>query len=63
MLLPWYVNGTLEGAELALIEAHLDECAECRADLEAERLLAAEFAAMPEPELAGPPGRTVGSTR
>jgi anti-sigma factor RsiW len=36
-LLPWYVNGTLEADEAALVEAHLAECAECRADLAAEQ--------------------------
>jgi hypothetical protein len=53
LLLPWYVNRTLEGPETALLEAHLAECAECRADLAAERLLSAELATMPEPEPAG----------
>jgi anti-sigma factor RsiW len=46
-LLPWYVNGTLEADEAALVEAHLAECAECRADLAAEQVLAREVAALP----------------
>jgi anti-sigma factor RsiW len=46
-LLPWYVNGTLEAAEAAMVEAHLAECAECRNDLAAERVLAREVAALP----------------
>lgn len=29
-LLPWYVNGTLEGDELAATEAHVASCAICR---------------------------------
>lgn len=29
-LLPWYVNGTLEGDELAAAEAHVASCAICR---------------------------------
>jgi anti-sigma factor RsiW len=39
-LLPWYVNGTLEGDEAAQVEEHLAECAECREDMEAEKVLA-----------------------
>lgn len=46
-LLPWYVNGTLEADEAAMVEAHLAECAECRSDLAAERVLAREVAALP----------------
>lgn len=38
-LLPWYVNGTLEDAEAANVDAHLAECARCRAELDAERAL------------------------
>ena len=56
LLLPWHVNGTLEEAETALLEAHLAECAECRADLAAERSLRSEIASLPMPELARPPG-------
>jgi hypothetical protein len=32
LLLPWYVNGTLESDERALVETHLRECAECAAE-------------------------------
>lgn len=46
-LLPWYVNGALEADEAAMVEAHLAECAECRADLAAEQALAREVAALP----------------
>lgn len=58
MLLPWRVNGTLDEAEAALLDAHLAECAECRADLAAETALRAAVAGMPVPELAErtPPG-------
>jgi hypothetical protein len=52
MLLPWHVNGTLEAPELALLEAHLAECPECRADLAAEMALRAGFASMPMPDVA-----------
>jgi len=47
MLMPWKVNGTLEEAEAALLEAHLAECAECRADFAAETDLRARIASMP----------------
>jgi hypothetical protein len=46
-LLPWYVNGTLEADEAAMVEGHLAECAECRADLAAEQALSREVAALP----------------
>lgn len=32
-LLPWRANGTLNPAEAAMVEAHLEACAECRGDL------------------------------
>ncbi|HEX3836202.1 MAG TPA: zf-HC2 domain-containing protein [Steroidobacteraceae bacterium] len=35
-LIPWYVNGTLDGAEAAKLGAHLDVCAPCRRDYEAQ---------------------------
>jgi anti-sigma factor RsiW len=47
MLLPWHVNGTLEPAEQAWFEAHLAQCAECRAELEAELKLRESVATMP----------------
>lgn len=46
-LLPWLVNGTLDSAELEWIEAHLADCADCRAALVAERRLAAGVATIP----------------
>jgi hypothetical protein len=42
-LLPWYVNGTLEHDEAALVEQHLPGCAACRAELESLRLLQAAY--------------------
>ena len=38
-LLPWLLGGTLEDADIALIEAHLPTCPQCQADLDWQRLL------------------------
>src|SRR6185312_6655378 len=46
-LLPWYANGTLEGEELASVETHLADCAECREDLKAEAALARQIRSLP----------------
>jgi hypothetical protein len=35
-LIPWYVNGTLETADAAKLGAHLDGCARCRRDYQAQ---------------------------
>jgi anti-sigma factor RsiW len=34
VLLPWFVNGTLEGDELAFVREHLDDCERCRHEVE-----------------------------
>ena len=47
VLLPWYASGTLDPEELSLVETHLADCAECRADLELERLLASQISSLP----------------
>ena len=47
LLLPWHANGTLEPDDAALLDAHLAECAECRRDLAAERLMRELYGAMP----------------
>jgi anti-sigma factor RsiW len=36
-LLPWYLTGRLETAEHDIVETHLAQCPECRAELETER--------------------------
>src|SRR5437867_12179916 len=33
-LLPWIVNGTLKGEELALVQRHLGECLRCQREVE-----------------------------
>ena len=33
-VLPWFVNGTLDGDELAAVEQHLRECARCRREID-----------------------------
>ena len=45
LLLPWYVNGTLEAAERAALDDHLAGCARCRAELAREEGLAAALRA------------------
>lgn len=42
VLLPWYVNGTLEPAERAFVDTHVSHCDRCRADLARLRTIAAE---------------------
>ena len=45
LLLPWYVNGTLEAAERAALDDHLAGCVRCRAELAREEGLAATLRA------------------
>jgi anti-sigma factor RsiW len=45
-LLPWYLNGTLDETDAALVEAHLADCGECRAELDGEVALAAGVAGL-----------------
>jgi len=50
-LLPWYWTGKLDEAEQALVEAHLGDCAECRADVGTEPALKSALAsASPDAE-------------
>jgi anti-sigma factor RsiW len=46
-LLPWYANGTLDADETTAVEAHLDGCAECRAEFESDRALGMMIATVP----------------
>ncbi len=48
-LLPWYVTGQLDDGDAARVEAHLPLCAQCQADLAAERRLQAALAGLDEP--------------
>ena len=34
VLLPWFVNGTLKEDELAFVRRHLDECVDCRQEVD-----------------------------
>ncbi len=47
-LLPWYVTGRLDAEDVARVEAHLPACAQCQADLAAERRLQAAVADLDE---------------
>jgi hypothetical protein len=52
-LLPWLANGRLAAEEREWVEAHVQTCAECRAELAAQRLVASqvnrEEAGLPPP--------------
>lgn len=43
-LLPWYVNGTLEGGELVHVERHLKTCLTCRREVDSLKCLAQAIA-------------------
>jgi hypothetical protein len=49
-LLPWLANNRLDGEELRRVQAHLDTCATCRADLDALYTLQ-DVADLPPPGL------------
>ena len=44
VLLPWYVNGTLDADERAQVEAHLADCAACRHEAQSLRAFGAAYA-------------------
>jgi len=48
-LLPWYVTGRLDAEDAARVEAHLPTCAQCQADLAAERRLQAALGGLETP--------------
>jgi anti-sigma factor RsiW len=47
-LLPWLLAGTLDSAELAMTQRHLQTCARCQSDLAWQRKLRAAAAAAPD---------------
>jgi hypothetical protein len=47
-LLPWLANGRVQPADREWVEAHLQNCAECRAELESQRRIAADMRAAGE---------------
>lgn len=47
-LLPWFVNGTLNESEQSLVHRHLDDCEECREDVQQLIELSGAFSA-PDP--------------
>jgi hypothetical protein len=55
--LPWLANGTLCGTELDRVQAHVETCAQCRADLAVLRTV---HAAGPGPDLDWDPERALG---
>lgn len=55
--LPWLANGTLDGTELERVQAHVETCALCRADLAALRTV---HAAGPGTDLDWDPERALG---
>src|SRR5687768_3507423 len=42
-LLPWLANGRIETADREWVEAHVGACAECRAELAAQRMVATQM--------------------
>lgn len=46
-LLPWYVTGQLDPADLAEVEGHLKHCPECRAEIVFQQQLAREVPKLP----------------
>jgi anti-sigma factor RsiW len=42
-LLPWLLNGTLEGEEAQQVEQHLQECPACRSELECLNVLRSDY--------------------
>jgi hypothetical protein len=56
-LLPWYVNGTLEGPELERVAARVSSCPSCQEELARCRELAAAIQGEPEPAWSASPGR------
>ena len=46
-LIPWFVNGSLDPRDEALVSAHCESCGECRADVAREKELREAISSMP----------------
>jgi hypothetical protein len=60
-LLPFYVNATLQGEELALVEEHVRQCGECRGEVDRLRVIfdaCRTYAAQPFETPPGPDPRS-----
>ena len=44
VLLPWFVNGTLDDDDRLRVTAHLEDCTHCRGEVQSLRALQAEYA-------------------
>ena len=51
-LLPWLLNGRLEGPDVGWVQAHLEHCAPCRAEYAAQQRIRDALAAQPVVEFA-----------
>lgn len=54
-LLPWLVNGTLQGRDLAWINVHLEQCAACRSEHQAQIVIRDALTTQPAVEFAPQP--------
>ena len=52
-LLPWLANGRLPASDREWVEAHVAQCAECRAELDAQRKVASQIGREPSQDSAG----------
>ena len=52
-LLPWLANGRLPASDREWVEAHVAQCAECRAELDAQRKVATQIGREPAQESVG----------
>ncbi|MBI3451204.1 MAG: zf-HC2 domain-containing protein [Acidobacteria bacterium] len=61
-MIPWYVNGSLEGDEEAAVRLHLDGCEICEAETEVLSRIAREIGEQVDAPFAPPPGRAAGAS-
>ena len=52
-LLPWLANGRLPASDREWVEAHVAQCAECRAELDAQRKVASQIGREPAQDSSG----------